>query len=279
MNNKLLTIGMIIIASLIIGLYINNESIISNSDIDKDIAEQENTTNKTTNIYDKTQISIESIEVNENTVTVYVSIVGPWDHWRIILNDDFPIGEANSIEGQGVSNPNKHTFDSIPPGTHTVRVAAVDPGHRLVGQIINQTFTIKEPTEGRTILINNQKFLIYKTFNVEELTEEDFIGLYESLPPDQVLLFIFKSSTLHEYFNDHVSTGTDVIWLNEKFEIVQLESVEYCENADKMNYIERLEKCHISRSEGKYLIETHAGFIKENNIELGLKTEIHLFKN
>ena len=55
---------MIIITSLIIGLYINNESIISNSDIDKDIAEQENTTNKTTNIYDKTQISIESIEVN-----------------------------------------------------------------------------------------------------------------------------------------------------------------------------------------------------------------------
>ena len=51
------------------------------------------------------------------------------------------------------------------------------------------------------------------------------------------------------------------------------------ENADKMNYIERLEKCHISRSEGKYLIETHTGFIKENNIELGLKTKIHLFKN
>ena len=279
MDNRLFIIGTIIITSLIIGLYITNESSISNSNIDKDVLDQENMINKTTNIYDKTQISIESIEVNENTVIVYVSIVGSWDHWRIILNDDFPIGAANSIKGQGVSNQNKYTFDSVPPGTHTVRVAAVDPAHRLIGQIINQTFTINEPTEGRTILINNQKFLIYKTFNVEELTENDFIGLYESLPPDQVILFIFKSSTLHEYFNDHVPIGTDVIWLNEKYEIVHLESVEYCENADKMNYIERLEKCHISRSEGKYLIETHTGFIKENNIELGLKTKIHLFKN
>mgnify|MGYP001057337754 FL=1 len=279
MDNRLYKIGTIIITSLIIGLYITNESSISNSNIDKDVLDQENMINKTTNIYDKTQISIESIEVNENTVIVYVSIVGSWDHWRIILNDDFPIGAANSIKGQGVSNQNKYTFDSVPPGTHTVRVAAVDPAHRLIGQIINQTFTINEPTEGRTILINNQKFLIYKTFNVEELTENDFIGLYESLPPDQVILFIFKSSTLHEYFNDHVPIGTDVIWLNEKYEIVHLESVEYCENADKMNYIERLEKCHISRSEGKYLIETHTGFIKENNIELGLKTKIHLFKN
>ena len=227
-----------------------------------------------------TEISIMSIETDNDSITVTVSINGPADHWRIILDEEFPIGEANSIEGQGVATATtQYTFYSIPPGDHIVRVAAVTPSHQLAGEIASQSFTIEEKTDGKSIIINNQPFSIFRAFIVEQLTEEDFIGLYESLEKNDVVLFTFGRSVWHEYFNDHVTTGTDVIWLNAKYKIVLLESVEYCENADQMNYLERLEKCHISRTEAKYLIEAHSGFIEENDIKLNDIVEINLFND
>ena len=227
-----------------------------------------------------TEISIMSIETDNDSITVTVSINGPADHWRIILDEEFPIGEANSIEGQGVATATtQYTFYSIPPGDHIVRVAAVTPSHQLAGEIASQSFTIEEKTDGKFIIINNQPFSIFRAFIVEQLNEEDFIGLYESLEKNDVVLFTFGRSVWHEYFNDHVTTGTDVIWLNAKYKIVLLESVEYCENADQMNYLERLEKCHISRTEAKYLIEAHSGFIEENDIKLNDIVEINLFND
>ena len=227
-----------------------------------------------------TEISILSIETDNDSITVTVSINGPADHWRIILDEEFPIGEANSIEGQGIATATtQYTFYSIPPGDHIVRVAAVTPSHQLAGEIVSQSFTIEEKTDGKFIIINNQPFSIFRAFIAEQLTEEDFIGLYESLEKNDIILFTFGSYTWHEYFNDHVTTGTDVIWLNAKYKIILLESVEYCENADQMNYLERLEKCHISRTEAKYLIEAHSGFIEENDIKLNDTVEINLFND
>lgn len=155
----------------------------------------------------------------------------------------------------------------------------MNPAHQLVGQIVNQTFTIELPPDGQIIKINNIKFVIYKAFLVEELTEDDFIGLYNSLKTDQVIIYTFEFITMHEYLNDHVSRETDVIWLNEKFEIILLESIQYCENAAQMNYLEKLENCQISRSEGKYLVETHTNFIEKHKISLGDIAEIQLIKS
>ena len=63
-----------------------------------------------------TEISILSIETDNDSITVTVSINGPADHWRIILDEEFPIGEANSIEGQGIATATtQYTFYSIPP--------------------------------------------------------------------------------------------------------------------------------------------------------------------
>ena len=240
----------------------------------------EETSYKSNPDWSDTEISIMSIETDNDSITVTVSINGPSDHWRIILDEEFPIGEANSIEGQGIGTATtQYTFYSIPPGDHIVRVAAVTPSHRLAGEIVSQSFTIEEKTEGKSIMINNQRFSIFRSFMVEQLTEEDFIGLYESLEKNDIILFTFGRSVWHEYFNDHVTTGTDVIWINEKHKIILLESVEYCENSDQMNYLERLEKCHISRTEAKYLIETHSGFIEANNIKLNDTVEINLFND
>ena len=109
--------------------------------------------------WEDTQISIESIEQSNDQVTITVSIKGPADHWRIILDKEFPIGEANSIEGQGVgTSTTQYTFYSLQPGEHIVRVAAVTPSHQLAGEIVSQSFTIKEATIGKHIIINGQQF-------------------------------------------------------------------------------------------------------------------------
>ena len=230
--------------------------------------------------WEDTQISIESIETSNDQVTVTISIRGPADHWRIILDEEFPIGEANSIEGQGVGTATtQYTFYSLQPGEHIVRVAAVTPSHQLAGEIVSQSFTITEPIEGKSIIINNQQFPIFKDFMVEQLTEDDLIGLYENLKENQVILFTFARAEYHEYFNDHVPTGTDILWLNERYEVIHLESIEYCENADQMNYFERLENCHISQADAKFLIETHSGFIDDHKIKLKDKLELRLFKS
>ena len=267
---------LIAVIPMVLGIIVNQTITqnIYNQNIPEEIPDKPNPD------WSDTEISIMSIETDNDSITVTVSINGPADHWRIILDEEFPIGEANSIEGQGVATATtQYTFYSIPPGDHIVRVAAVTPSHQLAGEIASQSFTIEEKTDGKFIIINNQPFSIFRAFIVEQLTEEDFIGLYESLEKNDVVLFTFGRSVWHEYFNDHVTTGTDVIWLNAKYKIVLLESVEYCENADQMNYLERLEKCHISRTEAKYLIEAHSGFIEENDIKLNDIVEINLFND
>lgn len=276
-TKQYIILGLLIaVIPMVLGIIVNQTVTqnIYNQNIPEEIPDKPNPD------WSDTEISIMSIETDNDSITVTVSINGPADHWRIILDEEFPIGEANSIEGQGVATATtQYTFYSIPPGDHIVRVAAVTPSHQLAGEIASQSFTIEEKTDGKFIIINNQPFSIFRAFIVEQLNEEDFIGLYESLEKNDVVLFTFGRSVWHEYFNDHVTTGTDVIWLNAKYKIVLLESVEYCENADQMNYLERLEKCHISRTEAKYLIETHSGFIKENNIKLNDTVEINLFND
>ena len=229
--------------------------------------------------WEDTQISIETVEASNDQVTVTISILGPADHWRIILDEEFPIGEANSIEGQGVGTATtQYTFYSLQPGEHVVRVAAVTPSHQLAGEIVSQSFTINEAIIGKHIIINGQQFSIFQDFIVNQLTEDDFIGLYDNLQPNQVILFTYGRSTYHEYFNDHVPSGTDILWLNARYEIIHLESVVYCENADQMNYLEILENCQTSRADAKFLIETHSGFIENNNIKLRDKVELRLFE-
>ena len=174
---------LIAIIPMVLGIIVNQT--MDNRNIPEDIPNPD---------WSDTEISILSIETDNDSITVTVSINGPADHWRIILDEEFPIGEANSIEGQGIATATtQYTFYSIPPGDHIVRVAAVTPSHQLAGEIASQSFTIEEKTDGKFITINNQPFSIFRAFIAEQLTEEDFIGLYESLEKNDIILFTFGS--------------------------------------------------------------------------------------
>ena len=189
-----------------------------------------------------------------------------------------PVGKGcNLYEKDNSSKIQKE----IPPGiewrgAQQVSPADHEPKDEPIIAIPNNNSNI-ESIENQFITINGQKFLLYHVFLVSELIEEDFIGLYDLLKTNSLILYIFDSSTeTRQYFNDHVPTGTDIIWIDNENTIINIASVPYCEGADKMSYQERLEKCTIISSEGKYLLETHNGFIDEHNIEIGSKTEIHL---
>ena len=86
---------LVAIIPMILGIMINQT--MNDQNIPEEIQ------NKPNPDWSDTEISIISIETDNDSITVTVSINGPADHWRIILDDEFPIGEANSIEGQGIA--------------------------------------------------------------------------------------------------------------------------------------------------------------------------------
>ena len=90
---------------------------------------------------DPTEITIASVTVEDNSVTVVVSITGDFDHWHIQLKFPLSPGDAGGIM---VRSGLTYTFDNIVAGEHTVHVGAVDSMHYLIGKQDSESFTIAE---------------------------------------------------------------------------------------------------------------------------------------
>ena len=90
---------------------------------------------------DPTEITIDSVTVEGNSVTVTVSITGDFDHWHIQLKFPLSPGDAGGIM---VHSGLTHTFDNVVAGEHTVHVGAVDSMHYLIGEQDSESFTIAE---------------------------------------------------------------------------------------------------------------------------------------
>ena len=90
---------------------------------------------------DPTEITIDSVTVEGNSVTVTVSITGDFDHWHLQLNFPLTPGDAGGIM---VNNGFKYTFDDIKAGEHTVYAGAVDSMHYLIGEQASELFVIAE---------------------------------------------------------------------------------------------------------------------------------------
>ena len=90
---------------------------------------------------DPTEITINSVTVESNSVTVAVSITGDFDHWHIQLNSPLSPGNAGGIM---VRSGLTYTFDNVVPGVHTVYVGAVDSMHYLISEQAMESFFIAE---------------------------------------------------------------------------------------------------------------------------------------
>ena len=89
-----------------------------------------------------TSISIVSLDIETNSVTVSVNIDGDFDHWHINLDNQ--LSESGVAGGIMVNYQFSYIFTDVQPGEHTVYVGAVDSSHSLVGEQASQTFTVAE---------------------------------------------------------------------------------------------------------------------------------------
>ena len=89
-----------------------------------------------------TSISIVSLDIETNRVTVSVNIDGDFDHWHINLDNQ--LSESGAAGGIMVNYQFSYIFTDVQPGEHTVYVGAVDSSHSLVGEQASQTFTVAE---------------------------------------------------------------------------------------------------------------------------------------
>ena len=87
-------------------------------------------------------ISISSLDVEANTVSVSVTIEGEFDHWHVDLENQ--LSESGMAGGIMVTNSFSYRFEDVQPGEHTIYVGAVDSSHSLIGEQARQTFIVAE---------------------------------------------------------------------------------------------------------------------------------------
>jgi len=97
------------------------------------------------------------------------------------------------------------------------------------------------------------------------------LTIYDHLNPDTGMLFVFPKEQTTGFWMKGMTFPIDLIRINEKMRVVDLESnMEPC----------REEPCKIYNSYflSKYAVEVPAGFVQENNIQLGDKVEFRNLK-
>ena len=87
-------------------------------------------------------ISISSLDVETNTVSVSVTIDGEFDHWHVDLDNQ--LSESGMAGGIMVTNSFSYRFEDVQPGEHTIYVGLVDSSHSLIGEQASQTFIVAE---------------------------------------------------------------------------------------------------------------------------------------
>ena len=93
-------------------------------------------------VQSSTIISITSLDIEGNTVTVSVDIDGEFDHWHVALDNQ--LSEQGIAGGNMVVNSFNYRFEDVQPGEHTVYVGVVDSSHSLIGEQASQTFIVAE---------------------------------------------------------------------------------------------------------------------------------------
>jgi len=110
----------------------------------------------------------------------------------------------------------------------------------------------------QTLYINDQTF----SFVVADSQEERAQGLsgQNSLPSDEVLVFIFPDSDFHGIWMKDMNFPIDIIWLNEQKQVVDFEG-----NVLPDTYPE----IFLPDAPAKYVVEANAGVTESLNLAVG----------
>jgi uncharacterized protein len=87
----------------------------------------------------------------------------------------------------------------------------------------------------------------------------------ESLPADSGMLFIFPYVDQHSFWMKNTLIPLDIIWLNQRKEIVYFTTAVPCTSDPCDSYI--------PMQKSKYVLEVNGGFAKKHNLKVGARLE------
>ena len=90
----------------------------------------------------------------------------------------------------------------------------------------------------------------------------------EFLAPDAGMLFVFPVSEPQGFWMKNTKIALDLIWLNERKEIVYFVTANPCKK-DPCETYQPMQKA-------KYVLEVNAGFVKKHGLGLGMQMEFRL---
>lgn len=132
------------------------------------------------------------------------------------------------------------------------------------------------PTPTATVSTSTAPYAVINGKNlsliVVDTTETRELGLSgrESMPADTGMLFVFEKPDLYEFWMKDMQFPIDIIWLDEKFKIVSIQS-----NVSPLTYPDTT---FAPQENSLYVLETNALFAEQNNLKIGDTLEIHLNK-
>lgn len=119
--------------------------------------------------------------------------------------------------------------------------------------------------------INQQNIIIGETSLLVDIVttpqaRKDGLSNREPLLENEGMLFVFEEMGDHGIWMKDMKFSIDIIWLNEYGEVVDFE-----EHVSPDTYPEVFSPSQKS----KYVLETHAGFVKKEGIKLGDKIDLY----
>lgn len=107
-------------------------------------------------------------------------------------------------------------------------------------------------------LLNNKKISLIIA-DTEEKREKG-LGNRDSLPKNKGMLFVFDKIDIYGFWMKNMRFAIDIVWLDENKKIVHIE---------KNVLPDTFPNTFIPTQKSLYVIETNAGFVVDNDLEVG----------
>jgi uncharacterized membrane protein (UPF0127 family) len=116
-----------------------------------------------------------------------------------------------------------------------------------------------------TTIIFNSDLKIEAELAYTDETRMKGLMFRETLPEDGGMLFIFPYMDLHSFWMKNTLIGLDIIWLNDKKEIVYFTTAQPCTEDPCASYG--------PMQKAKYVLEVNEGFAKKHSLKVGTRLE------
>lgn len=116
-----------------------------------------------------------------------------------------------------------------------------------------------------TTIIINPELKIEAELAYTDETRMKGLMFRESLPEDAGMLFIFPYMDQHSFWMKNTLIALDIIWLNDKKEIVYFTTAQPCTEDPCLSYV--------PMQKAKYVLEVNEGFAKKHSLKMGTRLE------